>query len=361
MSGVSDPYEFILSKLRRKRRCGKGVVTLCPAHDDNKFSLRVARGRSNNVVMKCYAGCSIDAICAGFGIAKSDLFSGVSKKRNSDWDIIAVYDYHNQNGQILYQHARYRNKQFTWRGPNGQGDWRYGLYAAWFEQWNDGDWRAVKDENKSILDDPGKKPHIDARWFDAITERVLYKEAQIRKAPPGSLVLYVEGEKDVENAIRMGVLATTAGSASDWRQEFAGHFAGCELVILPDNDPAGERLAQKVASDNYETSESIRITRLPGLAANGDLSDWLEARIAEGCNLEQAREQLLALIEETRLWEPELERDEFIDKAVQDAQRAINRAATEMNDEDSDPPLTEDKTKETSCVRLVGTRLASWI
>lgn len=128
-------------------------------------------------------------------------------------------------------------------GPDKQGDWRYGLYAGWFEQWNDGDWRAVKDEDKNIFDDPGKKPHLDARWFDAITNRVLYKEALIRQAPPGSLILYVEGEKDAETAIRLGFLATTAGSASDWRQEFAARFAGCDLVILPDNDSAGEKLA----------------------------------------------------------------------------------------------------------------------
>src|ERR1044072_3675604 len=76
MSGTTDPYEFILSKLQRKSRCGKRVVTLCPAHDDKKFSLSVARGRNNNAVMKCHAGCSIEAICAGFSIAKSDLFSG---------------------------------------------------------------------------------------------------------------------------------------------------------------------------------------------------------------------------------------------------------------------------------------------
>jgi hypothetical protein len=134
MSGIGDPYEFILSKLQRKRLCGKGVVTLCPAHDDKRFSLSVARGRSNNVVMKCHAGCDIASICEAFGIVKSDLFSGSTRKRTSDWDIIAVYHYHSQQGHILYQHVRYSNKQFTWRAPDSQGDWRYGLYAAWFEQ-----------------------------------------------------------------------------------------------------------------------------------------------------------------------------------------------------------------------------------
>src|SRR5215213_380661 len=197
MGGVLDPFELITSKLRKKKRSGKGIVTLCPAHDDKKFSLSLARGRSNNVVMKCHAGCSIDAICAGFGITKSDLFSDRGKKRNRDWDIVAVYNYSNESGEVTYQHVRYRNKQFTWRAPDGQGGWRYGLYAAWFEQWSDGDWRAVKDKDKSIFDNPSKKPHANARWFNAITERVLYKEAQIREAVPGSLKIYVEGEKDV--------------------------------------------------------------------------------------------------------------------------------------------------------------------
>ena len=335
MNGVTDPYELILSKLRKKRRSGKGYIGLCPAHEDKDPTLSVGRGSEGRVLLFCHAGCEIESICQGFGIKVSDIgpqTNGRPKRQNPDWDIIATYDYKG------CQHVRYHNHKFSWRTPVDSGGWRYGLYAAWYEQWSDGDWRAVRDEDKNIFDNPVKKPHTDARWFDVFTDRTLYKEESIREAVPGSVAFYLEGEKDVHTSIDYGFISTTAGSATDWRPEFAPLFAGLNLVIFTDNDPAGEKSTAKIAADCYEYTESIRTIRFSDLPKGGDLTDWKNAG--------GTREQLLALIEDAPLWEPELERDDFTEKAVQEAERAIQRSATEMEDEDSDPLLTEDKGKE---------------
>jgi DNA primase len=348
MGSIGDPFELILSKLLKKRRGGKGYIGLCPAHDDKRFSLSISRGNDDRVLLKCHAGCDIDRICEAFGIAKSDLFvnSGNGKTRLSDWDIVATYPYHDEAGQVVCEHVRYRNKVFHWRTPDGAANWRYGFYAAWYEQWNDGNWRAVKDKDKNTCCDPDKKPHADARWFDAFTDHHLYNEASIIETLPLSLVIFCEGEKDVHTGTKMDFISTTAGSANDWKSKYAPVFAALHLVIIPDNDSAGDTMAGRVAADCYEHAESIRILRLPDLPDHGDLTDWYEARIKEGRSNEEARELLRALINDTPLWEPELEGDEYTEKAIKEAKRAIIRAATQMNTESCDPLITEDKQKE---------------
>ena len=348
-SNGGDPVEFILSRIGKKKRAGRGWTGLCPAHDDKEFSLSIGRGAEGKVLLKCHAGCSVAAICEALGIDLSDLFSDSatgSRSRRGDWAITATYDYHDQSGQLLCQHVRYRNKQFHWRAPDGQGGWRYGLYGAWFEQWNDEHWRAARNKEKNLFEDPQKPPHTKARWFDAITARALYKESLIREAAPGEIVFYVEGEKDQQTAERLDLVATTAGSASDWRPEFAPLFEGLHLVILPDNDLAGERLAQKVAADCYELAASIRVLRLPELPEHGDLSDWVEAQRAEGASFAEARDRLLELASDAETWEPHLDRDEFTERAIAEAHRAILRASTEMKQEHSDPALTDEKSKD---------------
>jgi hypothetical protein len=56
------------------RRSGKGWLMRCPAHQDRKPSLSISEGREGCVLLKCQAGCDLDAVLAGLGIEKKDLF-----------------------------------------------------------------------------------------------------------------------------------------------------------------------------------------------------------------------------------------------------------------------------------------------
>jgi hypothetical protein len=53
---------------------GKGYILRCPAHDDRKASLSVAEGHDGRVLLKCFCGCHIEAICNAIGIKVKDLF-----------------------------------------------------------------------------------------------------------------------------------------------------------------------------------------------------------------------------------------------------------------------------------------------
>ena len=84
------------------------------------------------------------------------------------------------------------------------------------------------------------------------------------------MVLIPEGEKDVDRLIDLGFVATTnAGGAGKWRPEHSEYLRGRRVCIMPDNDDAGERHAEKVARSLAGIAAEIRILRLPNLPAEG--------------------------------------------------------------------------------------------
>ena len=48
----------------------------CPAHPDRSPSLSIREGREERCLIKCFAGCSTDAILAALKLTRRDLFSG---------------------------------------------------------------------------------------------------------------------------------------------------------------------------------------------------------------------------------------------------------------------------------------------
>jgi putative DNA primase/helicase len=62
-------FDLLLSKLHNPRRLSDGSYQArCPAHEDKSPSLNVRLSETGKVLVKCYAGCSADAICAAAGI-----------------------------------------------------------------------------------------------------------------------------------------------------------------------------------------------------------------------------------------------------------------------------------------------------
>ena len=172
--------------------------------------------------------------------------------------IVSTYDYSDESGDLLFQVVRYEPKAFKQRRPDGRGDW----------VWN--------------LNGVGRVPY---RLPDLI-------EAIGNERP----VLIVEGEKDVEALRAIGITATcNAGGASKWRDEYAAHFAGADVVVIPDNDEPGRKHAECVVTSLHKTAAHVRLLELPDLPPSGDVSDWLAAG--------GTPEALWKLIEATPTWE----------------------------------------------------------
>jgi len=296
---VADPVSTVLERLEAVKPTGDGRwMARCPAHDDRKPSLSVARGENGRVLLKCFAGCEVGDICAAMGMEARDLCPR---------DVAATTS-------AKAQRSRTRSPKRVYRTPEAAAQAisrRVGgkLAGKWVYCNADGSecFRVLR------LDLPdGDKTYrpihpTDRGWLDG--------------DPPGELPLYgqpfptglkrvyiVEGEKCVAALVVIGLLATTsahgAGSAhkTDWTP-----LAGWEVIIFLDNDAAGRDYAEAVATilTRLDAPATVKIVRLPGLPEGGDVVDWMDA--LDGKEPDELREALENLAEEAPVYEPEVE------------------------------------------------------
>jgi hypothetical protein len=226
----------------------------CPAHEDGTASLAIGRV-AGIVMMNCHAGCSTEDVVAAVKLQMSDLFPESRSRRDGRPQIVATYDYRDEAGVILYQSVRFEPKDFRQRRPKDGGGW---------------DWKV-----KGV-------------------RLVPYRLPELLAADPADIVFIPEGEKDVDNLAKLGLLATcNVGGASKnpkkskWLRQYNEHLRGRHLVTLPDNDEPGEAHASSIIQSNRGNAASVRILRLPNLPPKGDVSDWIKAG--------GTREQLLEL------------------------------------------------------------------
>lgn len=71
----SDPVDQLLSRLDGVRRNGDNWSAHCPAHNDRRPSLAIARGADGRALVHCHAGCGPSAILNALGLAFQDLFA----------------------------------------------------------------------------------------------------------------------------------------------------------------------------------------------------------------------------------------------------------------------------------------------
>src|SRR6266849_5709232 len=236
----STPIDTVLSRLKGVKKTSNGWDALCPAHDDSTPSLGVAVTEDGTVLLKCRSqGCSADDICKAIGLTLADLFPARGRNGASgSMNIVATYDYVNADGKLLYQVVRLDPKDFRFRRPDprGKDGWTWNL-------------KGIK--------------------------RVLYRLPEVLKAvAEGRPVFVVEGEKDADRLARLGFTATTnPGGAGKWDKAYSEILRGAIVVLLPDNDGAGQKHAGLVALNLQGKASLIKIVNLPGLPPKGDVSD----------------------------------------------------------------------------------------
>ena len=111
-------FDEVLSCLENVKQHGEKATARCPAHDDNKESLSIARGNYGEAVCNCFAGC-----------AQADIFKAIYSRLNKQPEfeddkpikpkrttrkVVARYDYTDENGEIINTKIRYSNKDFVW-------------------------------------------------------------------------------------------------------------------------------------------------------------------------------------------------------------------------------------------------------
>jgi len=189
------------------------------------------------------------------GLTVADLFAGNGQRKGGSFEdrTVCTYDYIDEQGTLLFQTVRLcRPKHFVQRRPGNNG-----------------------------------QPWI---WKTTGVRRVLYRLPELLQADPEQWLFLCEGEKDADQLISaLGLPATTNPmGAGKWRKPYNEALKDRKVAILPDNDPAGQDHAEKVATSLSGTAADVRIVTLPDLRVKGDVSDWIEAG--------GTREELLALV-----------------------------------------------------------------
>ena len=220
-----------------------GFVAKCPAHDDDKPSLKISDGDKGQPVVYCHAGCSQDSVIdalKGRGLWPEPPKREPKPAAKPKAKIVKTYDYFDPaTGELLMQVCRMDPKSFRQRRPDPA---------------RPGEWT----------------------WSVGAEHRTLYNA--VRASQHDKAVFVVEGEKDVDNLAEIGVVATcNPGGAGKWEDSYNEILQGKDVIIVPDNDEAGEKHLRTVGMALQGVAKRVRTLRLPGLPDKGDVTDWLEA------------------------------------------------------------------------------------
>ena len=308
MMEVSD-----LARRLDGERHGDYWMCRCPlpghAHGDKERSLSVRIGRNGGILMHCHVhdNARIEDFAAALGLDVKDFMPddraplrkeeqkapkpwrpfAVGDVDKNGFKTVAVYDYQRPDGSVAMRKCRKQRSR-----ADGGYDKTFLMQAP-----KDGKWYKPSDIDSDATDLLYHLPEVLA----AIRE--------------GRTIIVAEGEKDVDNLRAIGYTATcsaTGGGKGNlegkWKETQSAALDGADVVLIPDNDEAGEGYVQWIAQHLYERGTRCRIIRLtadmPDLPPKGDFTDWAQILKARGVGKHVLTERLDALIHDAPDWNP---------------------------------------------------------
>ena len=279
MKTLLENWSLFCSKLEKVKQTSNGIEALCPAHDDKKASLTASRN-GEKILFKCQAGCVNNEILQIIDMEWNQFFVHSDNSKTPKKKEVCRYRYENKDGKHAFDVVRLEPKTFRPQRPDG-------------------------------------------KWSLKGVERVPYRLPELLQGVKDlKLIILLEGEKDVDSAMAMGLIATTfVGGAGKWRDEYSEYFRGADVVLIPDNDNPGLKGMTEIATKLHGTASRIRMLELPGLGPSQekhgkDFSDWteLEGNTVEVLNdLVMETEEWMLPLED---WLVETERGFRVNKAL---------------------------------------------
>jgi 5S rRNA maturation endonuclease (ribonuclease M5) len=226
--------DLVLSRLNKVTTSGTGWNAACPCReDDQNPSLTIGLGREGQVLLNCHrgGGCDFGQICDSMGVKPTELFPDSGEKQSKGkMKLEDTYVYKNAAGDPVMQVLRFRE-------DNGGKTFRQ-------QRYENGEWI----------------------WGTSGIEKPLYRLPEvIEQIKQNGIVYVVEGEKDVATLERLGKVATcNPGGAGDegqnkWLPDHTKALAGAKVVIIQDNDAAGEAHASSVAAELREAEAKVKV------------------------------------------------------------------------------------------------------
>lgn len=259
---MNNKLDEIVKNLHNVKKSRGGYTCKCPSHDDKMNSLSLSE-KDDRILVKCFAGCSIQDILDKMGLSIKDLFIGDEekimmsvatapkleevKKFSSIEEIIDsfktlddYYIYNEQGGSPSLVQVRYmigESKSFaTYHKENGY-------------------WVSGKGEKLSPL----------------------YNIDNVTKA---NSILIVEGEKLVKILEKYGITATTSigGSSNAINTDWSPLKNKKSVVIWRDNDAPGIKYQEDVCNILYDMGVNVRVVNVDSIGLNpkDDIEQFIE-------------------------------------------------------------------------------------
>jgi hypothetical protein len=244
-------YDWFLDRLDLEgaRIIGdRDVLCRCPAHDDYSPSLHVKEDDQGLLVF-CYAGCSrgdiIDCLEDAEPRTIRPKLAPTPRDRGS---VVAVYDYRNTQGEVIYRKLRLDPKSFEFRRPvvvsaRTEGPVQHSEYVSW-------------------------RPGLKDRQGSYLVQPLPYNLPELIGA---SEVSIVDGEKDADRLTREGIVTTCSPyGMARWKPDWDEYLDGKQITIVADRDEPGYKAA-------YALAERLHPLRLVEAREGKDAFDHLEA------------------------------------------------------------------------------------
>jgi len=235
-------------------------------------------------------------LCSLFNIPFPEENSrGIADSMRDELRLSATYVYTNAQGEPLYRVVRFDKYRMGKPKIGKKG----------------------KIEKTFVQETYDPKTTSWVKGLDISITRTLYKLPDVRAAiTKGEAIYLTEGEKCAELiAKKLGLAATCInGGAKSWvyphTSSFIPSLAGADLIILADNDTAGQAFAETVAADVSPVAHSVKVINLPGLSAGQDIEEWLLL------HPDRPREELEELVQGTKVWAREKQQKDALQSTV---------------------------------------------
>jgi putative DNA primase/helicase len=112
MRHQNKTISHVLGHFKKVESATDGWSARCPAHEDRKNSLSINEADDGKVLLHCHAGCKIKAVVSASGLKMSDLFKASPHRATGKSDIVAEYDYRDEESNVLFQVCRLEPKSF---------------------------------------------------------------------------------------------------------------------------------------------------------------------------------------------------------------------------------------------------------
>ncbi len=316
-----DEWRAMLQVDDRKSASDEDFWAICPCHSDHDASLHVRIGPDGGIQMKCFS-CGVGSVDVAKAMGRTAADVMCDARTGEDFGRgKGSAPRKKREGKAPKPAERGWEVGKTWKlGKKGE-ETPYKLTQLYDYKLRDGTVKMQKARLEYVTEEGEKKKsfafrHIgtDGRWYTGtgIYGGLLYGLEQLNEAKrDGKTVYIVEGEKDAGNLQSCGYVAVSSayggGSSAKLEGKWLSDYTQAledvrRVVVIPDNDAAGEGIARYICKQLTGKAGEVRILWLADSLtgedaekfAKGDFTDWYKLRHDAG----KKRPEILAEFEQ---------------------------------------------------------------